>query len=78
MLYSSMFGTMMATQVPGAVYMNQSLTFKTPVFVGDSVTARIEVVDVTARRVMCKTTILNDVTGELAVDGEATILIPKQ
>ncbi len=40
MLASTMFGTIMATQVPGAVYLNQSLAFKAPVFVGDTVTAR--------------------------------------
>jgi 3-hydroxybutyryl-CoA dehydratase len=40
MLVSTMFGTIMATQVPGAVYVNQTLAFKAPVFVGDAVTAR--------------------------------------
>jgi hypothetical protein len=192
MLASTMFGTIMATQVPGAVYLNQSLAFKAPVFVGDTVTARwgrrlflhslvvahlrcphrvaarlpqacrtlrtclrfalancapeptalhaddvhvrspslaapppplslpmkqelwgsaprghflgspylpfglcaciectcnectcvacsrVDVVEVTQRRVMCKTTISNDATGELAVDGQATIMLPKQ
>jgi hypothetical protein len=40
MLMSSMFGTMIAQRLPGAIYLGQTLAFKAPVFVGDVVTAR--------------------------------------
>lgn len=40
MLYSSLFSTIFATQVPGCIYLEQSVHFKSPVFVGDAVKAR--------------------------------------
>jgi hypothetical protein len=40
MLGSSLFSTMFATRIPGCIYISQSLAFKAPVFVGDSVLAK--------------------------------------
>lgn len=40
MLHSSLFSTIFATRIPGAVYVSQNLDFKAPVFVGDTVIAR--------------------------------------
>lgn len=40
MLCSSLFSTIFATQIPGSIYVSQSLQFKAPVFVGDAVRAR--------------------------------------
>ena len=45
---SSLFSGLFGTQVPGegCVYKSQNIRFKRPVYVGDEVTAKIEVVNV--------------------------------
>lgn len=76
MLTSAMFSTLFATNIPGAIYLSQSLQFTAPVHVLDAVTARVEVRDISKRRVTCVTTVRNDTTAQLAVKGEATVLVP--
>ena len=41
MLYASMFGAIVGVRFPGAVYLSQTLEFKKPVFLGESVTATL-------------------------------------
>jgi 3-hydroxybutyryl-CoA dehydratase len=62
---------------PGAVYLEQSLRFRRPVRIGDTVTARVEVLDVIPerRRVRLATTCRTQ-HGDLVVDGEALIMVP--
>jgi acyl dehydratase len=57
--------------------MSQSLRFTAPVRIGDTVTARLEVLEVIApkRRVRLATVCTNQ-NGEKVVDGEALVLIP--
>ncbi|MCZ2720230.1 MaoC family dehydratase [Marinomonas sp. 15G1-11] len=61
---------------PGCIYLEQSLKFRAPVFIGDSVTTRITVSDINTRRkrLTLKTEcIVND---KVVVNGEAVIMIP--
>ena len=62
---------------PGSIYLGQTLRFKKPVRIGDTVTARVEVVEVFAakKRVRLSTTCRNQ-HGEVVLDGEATVLVP--
>ncbi len=64
---------------PGSIYMSQSLRFLRPVLIGDSVTTRVEIVELfeTKRRVRLATSVRNQ-RGEAVVDGEALILLPKE
>ncbi|GAC1403026.1 MAG: MaoC family dehydratase [Candidatus Velthaea sp.] len=59
-------------QRPGGISLSQTLTFKAPVFPGDTLTACTEVVEILheRRRLRCRTTVLNQ-RGELVVEGEA-------
>lgn len=63
---------------PGAIYIAQTLKFTRPVKPGDTVTARVEVIEVIAarRRVRLATTCRNQ-HGEPVLEGEATILVPE-
>lgn len=63
---------------PGAIYIAQTLKFTRPVKPGDTITARVEVVEVIAarRRVRLGTTCRNQ-HGEAVLEGEATILVPE-
>ena len=63
---------------PGTIYMRQSLNFLAPVRFGDTITAKVEVVEVIAEknRVRLKTTCTNQ-EGTGVLDGEAMVIPPK-
>ena len=62
---------------PGSIYLSQSLRFTKPVKIGDTVTARVEVLEVNAarHRVRLATTCRNQ-RGEQVLEGEALLMVP--
>ena len=63
---------------PGTIYMQQTLKFLAPVYVGDTITARVEVTEKIdeKKRVHLKTTCLNQ-EGTVVLDGEAMVSPPR-
>ena len=62
---------------PGAIYMSQSLRFVRPVKIGDTITARAEVIEVmTAKKRARLATTCRNQKGEMVLDGEALVLVP--
>ena len=63
---------------PGTIYLKQELKFLAPVRIGDTITARAEVTEVTAdkNRIRLKTTCTNQ-DGTRVLDGEAMVSPPK-
>ncbi len=63
---------------PGSIYVRQELNFLAPVRIGDTITARVEVIEIVPdkNRVRFKTTCLNQ-DGKAVLDGEAIISPPK-
>lgn len=63
---------------PGAVYMEQTLTFLAPVRIGDTITATAEVAEIGAKRktAKLKTTCTNQ-DGVVVLEGVATISLPR-
>jgi 3-hydroxybutyryl-CoA dehydratase len=63
---------------PGTIYISQSLQFKAPVRIGDTITARAEVVNIDAdkNRVRLNTTCVNQ-AGTVVLGGEAMVSPPK-
>ena len=63
---------------PGAIYLSQSLTFKRPVRIGDTVLTRATVtaIDEAKARATLKTECI--VGGKTVVDGEATVMVPRR
>lgn len=61
---------------PGSVYLSQTLRFTKPVRIGDTVTARVEVLEVieAKRRLRLATTCRNQ-RGETVVEGEALVMM---
>jgi len=59
---------------PGGLYVSQTLHFRRPVFIGDTLTATSVVVELMPenRRMRCKTRIVNQ-RDELVLDGEAIL-----
>jgi 3-hydroxybutyryl-CoA dehydratase len=79
MLSGSFISTVLAMQLPGpgTIYVGQNLQFRGPVYIGDTVTARVECTEKLERGwAKFKTTVTNQ-DGKLVVDGEATVIPPK-
>lgn len=78
MLSASFFSALFGTKLPGygCVYVSQSLNFRKPVYLGDTVKATIEIIriDMDKSRVFFKTFCV--VKGKRVIDGEAEIYIP--
>ncbi len=76
MLTASLLSTVNALllQRPGGLYVEQSVRFRRPVFIGDTVNARAEIVEIVAakRRMRCVTTVTNQ-HGKIVIDGESLI-----
>ena len=78
MLSAGFISAVLGMRLPGAgsIYLSQTLRFTKPVRIGDTVTARVEVVEVIAakRRVRLATSCRNQ-NGEVVVDGEALVML---
>lgn len=80
MLSAGFISAVIGTRLPGpgTIYMQQTLKFLAPVYVGDTITARVEVTEKIdeKKRVRLKTTCLNQ-EGTLVLDGEAMVSPPR-
>lgn len=74
-LISAVLGTRMPG--PGAIYVDQELKFKAPVYIGDTVTAKAEVLEINLerRRVRLKTTC--SVGDKIVAEGVATNMVDR-
>ena len=81
MLSAGLFGTAMAACIPGAIYMNQKLAFTAPVFIDETVVARIEVQEIDRQKVTCSTVaykVNKDDSRTPVVEGAASVLVPQE
>lgn len=79
MLYSSLFGTIFGASIPGAIYLSQTFKFKAPVYVGETISAKIEVTGVRTKpfhAATCSTKIVRE-NGEVCTEGEAVVMLPE-
>jgi 3-hydroxybutyryl-CoA dehydratase len=63
---------------PGTIYLSQSLRFRRPVRIGDTVIARVEVVGIDTSRARVTLATSCRVDGQVLVDGEAEILAQRR
>jgi len=77
----SLISGVLGTQLPGpgVIFISQVCDFKRPVYVGDTITATVEVVkkDEAKNRVWLRTFCINQ-RGELVLDGEAVMRPPRK
>ena len=80
-LASSLFSTIFGRTFKGAIYLEQSLRFRRPVYVNDRVRAMIRVLHSSRKQkgviLKCSTTCFDDV-GNIMIDGEALVLLPPE
>ncbi|HEV8306213.1 MAG TPA: MaoC family dehydratase [Methylomirabilota bacterium] len=76
-LISAVIGTRLPG--PGTIYLSQAFRFLRPVYIGDTITARVEVTDVVRERnrLSLRTVCLNQ-RGEPVLEGEAWIMPSRQ
>lgn len=78
MLSASFFSALFGTKIPGegCVYISQSLKFKRPVYLDDTVIASVIVtnVDLAKKRVFFQT--VCKVNNKIVIDGEAELFVP--
>jgi enoyl-CoA hydratase len=78
-LYTSLISALAGTKLPGkgSIYMSQNSRFLAPVFVGDEVTARVQVKSIdTSKNIVIIETICKNAEGKLVMTGEATLMVP--
>jgi len=80
MLGAGLISTVLGTRLPGpgTVYVRQELNFLAPIRIGDTVTARVEVIEIFTekKQVRLKTTCSKQ-DGTMVLDGEAIVSAPR-
>ena len=77
---SSLFSTLFGKSITGSIYVSQDLKFKRPVHVGVPVIARMEILSIEDKRkglLMTCSTVVTLQDDQIAVVGEAKVLVPK-
>ena len=80
MLSGSFISTVVGTQLPGpgCLYVSQTLKFRAPVYIGDSVTATVTITELNERRGYVTLDTVCRVGDTDVIRGEAMMLVPKR
>jgi 3-hydroxybutyryl-CoA dehydratase len=80
MLTAGFISAVLGTRLPGpgSIYLSQSLKFKAPVRIGDTVRARVTVTTLDKEKGRCTFATTAHVGDVLVLEGEAQILVPKR
>jgi acyl dehydratase len=79
MLVASLFSGLIGMKLPGqgSIYLGQTLTFKAPVFIGQEVTATVEIVKIRHDKpIATLSTVCENDKGQVVVMGEAVVKMP--
>lgn len=75
-LISAVLGTRLPG--PGAIYISQTLNFRAPVKIGDTVVVSVTVAELIAEKSRARLACLCEVDGEVVLDGEAVVKVPSE
>ena len=80
MFSAGLISTVLGTRLPGpgAIYLDQQVSFKAPVHIGDTVTATATVEEVDERRRRVKLKTLCTVKGKVVAEGYATNMVDRR
>ena len=75
MLSASLISAALATKCPGpgSIYLGQELSFQKPVYFGDTLTARVEVIEKLPKRIVVLSTTVTNQSGDVVINGKATL-----
>lgn len=80
MLAASLLSRVVGTKLPGpgTIYLSQTLSFKAPVYFGDTVRAEVEITEKLENKNFVKLrTVCSNQTGSIVLEGEALVLYGK-
>jgi 3-hydroxybutyryl-CoA dehydratase len=80
MISAGLISAVLGTRLPGngTIYMKQEMAFKRPVYLGEEVTARVEVIEkIEAKKRLRLRTWVTNAEGIVVVDGEALVMFDK-
>ena len=75
-LISAVLGTRLPG--PGAIYISQTLTFRAPVRIGDTVTVTVTVAELMPEKSRARLSCVCKVGREVVLDGEALVKVPRE
>ena len=81
MLTAGLISAVLGTQLPGegSIYISQSLNFRAPVYLNDTITARVEVIKIHERKpIITLKTVCANQDDLVVLEGEAVLLLPKE
>jgi len=79
MLTAGLISAVLGTKLPGpgSIYLSQSITFRAPVFINDTITATVTVARIREDKpIVTLATVCKNQDGEVVLDGEAVLLVP--
>lgn len=80
MLTTSVISAILGCDLPGlgTIYLSQSVRFKAPVFIGDTITATVELTNYREdKRIATFSTTVTNSDGVLVLEGEAVVIAPE-
>jgi 3-hydroxybutyryl-CoA dehydratase len=80
MLSAGLISAVLGTRLPGpgTVYIAQNLRFLSPVFIGDTVIATVEVAELLAEKFRARLATRCTVAGKTVIEGEALVVLPRR
>jgi len=80
MLSAAFISTVLGTRLPGpgCIYVSQTLKFKAPVRIGDTVTAHVEISDMNTEKSLVTMKTICLVGDKTVIDGEAVLKVPRR
>ena len=78
MLVAGLVSTVLASDLPGpgTVYLSQTLQFKAPVYLGDTIAVTVEVIKARADKpIVTLATVCTNQDGKTVIEGEAVVLV---
>ena len=81
MLTAGLISGVLGTELPGAgsIYLSQSINFRAPVFIGDTITATVTITKMhEGKPIITLETICKNQDDVIVIEGEAVLLKPKE
>ena len=81
MLVAGLISAVLGTELPGpgSIYLSQTLQFRAPVYIDDTVTAMVEVTAIRPDKpIVSLKTVCTNQSGQVVLEGEAVLLVPNR
>ena len=80
MLSASYISALIASRLPGpgAIYISQTLAFKRPVKINDTVTTRVEITELNPEKARATLACTCTVNGKVVLEGDAVVMAPRR